>query len=448
MDDHEDCAAPPVAEFACDHLSAGGGGAETERQAESVPAVVPSGVPVRKRKRRRKRRRSVFVRDAETSASGLPSDCSAKNTAAPPAGPKPLPQPEAHSRRRKAYAARLAFGEERESAYAALDLGTNNCRLLVAVPGRPGRFRVVDAFSRIVRLGEGLAASGRLGEAAMDRAVAALAVCAQKLDGRRLAGLRMIATEACRTAENGACFIERVYRETGLKLDVIDRRTEARLAVSGCSSLVSRDTEGLVLFDIGGGSSEIALVDLSRRRTPRISDHIVSWTSLPTGVVSLAERHGGRDVTRETFEAMVAEVSAMLSCFEGSTRLAHVAAGDRFHLLGTSGTVTTLAGVHLGLKRYERRRVDGLWMDRASVDRMIETILGWSFDERKANPCIGSERADLVLAGCAILEAIRRHWPAERLRVADRGLREGMLNEMMSRDGVWRRRKRIGAHVP
>ncbi len=197
----------------------------------------------------------------------------AKNAAAPPAGPKPLPQPAcedgAHSRRRKAYAARLAFGEERESAYAALDLGTNNCRLLVAVPGRPGRFRVVDAFSRIVRLGEGLAASGRLGEAAMDRAVAALAVCAQKLDGRRLAGLRMIATEACRTAENGACFIERVYRETGLKLDVIDRRTEARLAVSGCSSLVSRDTEGLVLFDIGGGSSEIALVDLSRRRTPR-----------------------------------------------------------------------------------------------------------------------------------------------------------------------------------
>lgn len=451
MDDHEDCAAPPVAEFACDHLSAGGGGAETERQADSAPAAVRSATPVRKRKRRRKRRRGVFVRDAEAGASGAPSGRppnGAESSATPSRLPLPVHEDDAQSRRRKAYAARLAFGTEQESAYAALDLGTNNCRLLVAVPGKPGRFRVVDAFSRIVRLGEGLATSGRLGEAAMDRAVAALAVCAQKIGGRQLAGLRMIATEACRSAENGACFLDRVYRETGLRLEVIDRRTEARLAVSGCSSLIPRDTEGLVLFDIGGGSSEIALVDLSRRRTPRISDHIVSWTSLPTGVVTLAERYGGRDVTRETFEAMVAEVSAMLSRFEGSTRLAHVASGDRFHLLGTSGTVTTLAGVHLGLKRYDRRRVDGLWMERASVDRMIETILGWSFDERKANPCIGSERADLVLAGCAILEAIRRQWPAERLRVADRGLREGMLNEMMSRDGVWRRRKRIGVHAP
>ncbi|WEX12018.1 Ppx/GppA phosphatase family protein [Chelativorans sp. AA-79] len=388
-----------------------------------------------KRRRRRRRRRGVFVRDSEPRP--VRKDL--------PPGPVSLTPPplstELLLRRGRAYAARIARAHESESFYAALDLGTNNCRLLVAAPGRPGRFRVVDAFSRIVRLGEGLATSGRLSEAAMERAVEALAVCAQKLDGRRLAGARMIATEACRAAENGAHFLERVRRETGLELEIIDRQTEARLAVSGCGSLVSRETDGVVLFDIGGGSSEIALIDLSRHRTPKLADHIVSWTSLPTGVVSLAERFGGRHVTPESFEAMVVHVGEMLARFDGGGLLAHVAGTGRFHLLGTSGTVTTLAGVHLGLKRYDRRRVDGLWMDRESVDRIMDMILGWSFDERKANPCIGSERADLVLAGCAILEAIRRHWPAERLRVADRGLREGMLNEMMARDGVWRRRR-------
>ncbi|MDN2568429.1 Ppx/GppA family phosphatase, partial [Aquibium sp. A9E412] len=327
-------------------------------------------------------------------------------------------------------------------AYAALDLGTNNCRLLVAVPERPGQFRVVDAFSRIVRLGEGLTASGRLGEPAMQRAVEALGVCAGKLGARRLRRTRLIATEACRAAANGAEFLARVEAQTGLALEVIDRRTEARLAVSGCGSLVERGTEGVVLFDIGGGSSEIALIDLSGRRTPRLADHIVSWTSLPVGVVSLAERFGGRHVTPELFEAMVADVSALLAGFEGRDRLDHVAGGGRFHLLGTSGTVTTLAGVHLGLPRYDRRRVDGLWMDRAAVDRMIATLLGWDFDRRRANPCIGADRADLVLAGCAILEAIRRLWPSERLRVADRGLREGMLTEMMALDGAWRRSRR------
>ncbi|WP_246727693.1 Ppx/GppA phosphatase family protein [Chelativorans sp. Marseille-P2723] len=392
----------------------------------------------RRRKRCRRRRRGVYVRDREAASQEGPAlrpEQSSKPAAAPPPTRKLIFTPSFRS------------CQETEALYAALDLGTNNCRLLVATPSRPGRFRVVDAFSRIVRLGEGLAASGRLGEAAMDRAVDALAVCARKLDGRSVRRLRMIATEACRSAENGAHFMERVRRETGLTLEIIDRHTEARLAVSGCSSLVERNTEGLVLFDIGGGSSEIALIDLSKRSTPRLADHIVAWTSLPTGVVSLAEKFGGHVVTQEIFEEMVSEVTDMLSRFEGAERLSHLAGSGRFHLLGTSGTVTTLAGVHLGLRRYDRRRVDGLWMDRQSIDRMIETILGWSFDERKANPCIGTERADLVLAGCAILEAIRRQWPAERLRVADRGLREGMLNEMMARDGVWRRRRRIGAQA-
>lgn len=331
-----------------------------------------------------------------------------------------------------------------QPVYAALDLGTNNCRLLVAVPTRPGQFRVIDAFSRIVRLGEGLTANGRLGDAAMARAVDALAVCAAKLGLRQIRLSRLIATEACRAADNGEEFLARVTEETGLELEIIDRETEARLAVSGCGSLVEDDTDAVVLFDIGGGSSEIALIDLSGERSQHLARHIVSWTSLPVGVVSLAERFGGRHVTREVFDDMVADVARMLEAFEGRHRLGALASGGRFHLLGTSGTVTTLAGVYLGLERYDRKRVDGLWLERADVDAMTERLLGWDFAARVANPCIGADRADLVLAGCAILEAIRQVWPSERLRVADRGLREGILTELMASDGAWRRNRRRG----
>ena len=200
-----------------------------------------------------------------------------------------------------------------------------------------------------------------------------------------------------------------------------------------------------MLFDIGGGSSEIALIDVSGQRSPRLASHIVAWTSLPVGVVSLAERFGGREVTRASFDAMVADVAGMLENFEGRDRLDRFVSGSRFHLLGTSGTVTTLAGVHLGLERYDRRRVDGLWMDNANVDAMVEKLLSWDFQARVANACIGADRADLVLGGCAILEAIRAVWPSERLRVADRGLREGMLSELMGEEGVWRSGWRGGA---
>lgn len=402
------------------------------------------------RKRRKRRRgRKVFARDGaaqppQPQATGESAQAQSRpNGAAGVEAPRPRQAAEAAS------PARFSGGGERPAqrngqlpVYAALDLGTNNCRLLVAVPGRPGQFRVIDAFSRIVRLGEGLSSTGRLGQPAMDRAVEALKVCADKLGARKVRKARLIATEACRSAENGAEFLARVEDEAGLKLEIIDRKTEARLAVSGCGPLVERGTDGVVLFDIGGGSSEIALIDVSRHRTPRLANHIVSWTSLPVGVVSLAERFGGRHVTPAVFEAMVVEVARLLDGFEGRERLAHLASGAGFHLLGTSGTVTTLAGVHLGLERYDRRRVDGLWMDNGHVDAMIERLLSWDFDQRVANPCIGADRADLVLAGCAILEAIRRHWPSQRLRVADRGLREGMLSELMADDGVWRRNRR------
>ncbi|MER0237681.1 Ppx/GppA phosphatase family protein [Fulvimarina sp. MAC8] len=329
--------------------------------------------------------------------------------------------------------------------YAALDLGTNNCRLLMAVPTRPGQFRVVDAFSRIVRLGEGLGRTGSLSRDAMDRAASALAVCAQKIAARNVTHMRLIATEACRAAANGAEFLERVERDTGLKLEIVSQEAEARLAVSGCGSLIEPSTRGAVLFDIGGGSSEIALLDLRDGPTRKLASRIVAWTSLPIGVVSMAERHGGRNVTPEVFEKMIVETTEMISDFPGRDRLDKLIDTPKFHLLGTSGTVTTLAGIHLNLERYDRRQVDGLWLTQQEADELVQRILGWSFEERVANPCIGSDRADLVLAGCAILEGIRRVWPARALRVADRGLREGLLIEMMIADRVWDRQGRRSA---
>lgn len=326
--------------------------------------------------------------------------------------------------------------------YAALDLGTNNCRLLIAEPQERG-FRVVDAFSRIVRLGEGIGRSGRLSEAAMDRAVEALAVCRSKMADYKVRRMRLIATEACRAAENGPIFLERVRAETGLKLEIVNRETEARLAVAGCATLVDPKADGVVLFDIGGGSSELVWLDLRQRGEAKgfaLTRFIKAWTSLPVGVVTLSERHGGVTVTRAVFEEMVAEVSAMLDGFRGMDELVPMIADGRVHMLGTSGTVTTLAGIHLGLKRYDRRRVDGVWLEAGQVDAMVRQLSTMDFQDRVANPCIGLDRADLVLAGCAILEAIRQRWPCERLRVADRGLREGILVELMSRDGVWRRR--------
>jgi len=326
-----------------------------------------------------------------------------------------------------------ALGTDRGGAtYAALDLGTNNCRLLVARPTADG-FRVVDAFSRIIRLGEGVSASGRISDAAIDRAIGALAICRNKMRNRGVTRARLIATEACRAAVNGEEFRVHVAEKLGLELEVIDRETEATLAATGCTPLIDPQAEGVVLFDIGGGSSE--LVRLSRSQGvpggPPLPT-IAGWISLPHGVVTLAERHGGHNVTAETYEAMVREVAEFIAPFARE----HGGVGG-IHMLGTSGTVTTIAGVHLNLKRYDRNRVDGCWMNAQEISAVVEKLLDMSYDERVASPCIGAERADLVLAGCAILEAIRRAFPCPRLRVADRGLREGMLVQMMREDGVW-----------
>lgn len=375
-------------------------------------------------------------------------------TTAPHHGSGPATAPRTHSGthryRDSAHGAQpSSLDPANGTVYGALDLGTNNCRLLLARPSRRG-FRVVDAFSRIIRLGEGVSHSGQLSETAMTRTIEALKVCAAKLERHQVTRARFVATEACRIAQNGMEFIGRVRERCGLEIEVLNPELEARLAVSGCSSLVDSSADYVLVFDIGGGSSEIIWLDLTRdgarRRGPggRIAADaaIVAWTSLPVGVVTLAERFDGRNVRHDDFEAMVASVTKLLAPFEAHHRFSERIGGRSVHFLGTSGTVTTIAGILLGLPRYDRNKVDGSWLAVPDIFSVTQNLLAKSYTERIAEPCIGRERADLVLAGCAILEAVLRMWPAQRLRVADRGLREGILTTLMLEDGVWRQGRR------
>lgn len=312
------------------------------------------------------------------------------------------------------------------TSYAAIDLGTNNCRLLIAKPSADG-FVVVDAFSRIVRLGEGLAATGALSQVAMDRAVAALSVCAEKLRTRQVTLARSVATEACRRASNGAEFIARVKRETGIALDIISAQEEARLAVLGCHALLEPGDGPALIFDIGGGSTELVLVE-SSGPVPRIID----WLSMPWGVVSLTECEGVPedshvDARTAAYARMRARVAEAVAPF--AARIP--AQADQPRLLGTSGTVTTLASVHLDLPKYNRQLIDGLIVPTGSMRAISQRLSLLTLDERRALPSIGPERADLVVAGCAILEAILDIWPAPRLGIADRGIREGILRCLM-----------------
>lgn len=321
------------------------------------------------------------------------------------------------------------------ACYGALDLGTNNCRLLLAKPTERG-FVIVDAFSRIVRLGEGLGTSGRLKDAAMDRTIEALRVCSNKLKWHKVGRARLVATEACRLAENGEAFIRRVSEDVGLELEIINRETEAMLAAAGAEALIGEDAESAIVFDIGGGSTEVMWV---ARKSE--GGEVKAWISLAAGVVTLSERHGGgRDVTEQNFADMCGDVRRLLKPFvdEVTAGMATQTAPD--HLLGTSGTVTTIAGVHLGLRHYDRSVVDGCWLEGHDADRVTGALRAMSYEDRMRNGCIGRERADLVLAGCAILEEIRTAFPGRRIRVADRGLREGILAHLMKADGHLGRR--------
>jgi exopolyphosphatase/guanosine-5'-triphosphate,3'-diphosphate pyrophosphatase len=342
--------------------------------------------------------------------------------AAAPLPPALLPQDYAPTR--PAYPRRTAAN------FAALDLGTNNCRLLVARP-TGGGFRVVDAFSRIVRLGEGLAATGALGEEAMARTIAALKVCADKLASRHIAGGRYVATEACRRAVNCEGFLGRVRDEVGLDLEIISTKEEARLVVTGCAPLLHPRIPYGIVFDIGGGSTEIVWLRLWGGERKHRRPQILASTSLPFGVVTWTDRFGGGEVSPATYRTMIAEAAAALVPFEAANQIGrHVKAG-RVQMLGSSGTVTTLAGIHLALPRYTRALVDGSMLTFAQIDAVSAHLAGLDLAGRAANPCIGHERADLVLSGCAILDAICATWPVGRLRVADRGVREGILLDLM-----------------
>ncbi|MGI8943657.1 MAG: Ppx/GppA phosphatase family protein [Qipengyuania sp.] len=337
-----------------------------------------------------------------------------------PATPRPEPSPEAEP-----------TSISRRQAYAALDLGTNNCRLLIARPSGEN-FTVIDAFSRVVRLGEGLAASGRLSDAAMERTLAALHVCAEKLLRRRVHLARSVATEACRRASNGEEFIARVREETGIALDIITAQEEARLAVLGCHVLLEQQPGPAVIFDIGGGSTELVLVEPGDK-VPRIVD----WMSVPWGVVSLTDSVRPPDGTSKGRAARYAEMRRIVdeSFAAFAERIAATArAAPAVRLLGTSGTVTTLASLHLELPQYDRQAVDGLIVPSQSMRGITQRLSTMSRKDRGTLPCIGDDRADLVVAGCAILESILDIWPAEELGVADRGIREGILRSLMAAD--------------
>ncbi|MEL7684363.1 Ppx/GppA phosphatase family protein [Citromicrobium bathyomarinum] len=359
--------------------------------------------------------------------------------------PKPTNSPKRHrksdGRRRNSAAKRTPAPGQKgprggRQAYAALDLGTNNCRLLIARPSGQD-FTVIDAFSRVVRLGEGLALSGRLSDEAMDRALGALHVCAEKLRRRNVFLARSVATEACRRAVNGAQFIDRVREETGIVLDIISAQEEARLAVLGCHVLLEQGDGPALIFDIGGGSTELILVGPGEGAIPRILD----WQSVPWGVVSLTDTvMGGMTPGQaddeqgrlDLYAAMRRTVDESFAPF--ARRIGDAPSAEDIRLLGTSGTVTTLASLHLQLPHYDRRAVDGLIVPSRSMRDISAHLSGLSLADRAKVPCIGTDRAELVVAGCAILESILDLWPAERLGVADRGIREGILRSLVSGD--------------
>jgi exopolyphosphatase/guanosine-5'-triphosphate,3'-diphosphate pyrophosphatase len=339
------------------------------------------------------------------------------------------------------------FGPRRLApTYAALDLGTNNCRLLIASP-TGGGFRILEAFSRIVRLGEGLSRTGRLDPGAQARTLAALKICADKIARRGVLRVRAVATQACRQAQDGEAFIAEAAERTGLRFEIISPREEARLSVMGCLNLLDHDAAAALVMDVGGGSTELSWVDLRdgalRRHVGPCAPQrlpIRAWLSIPVGVVTLAERFPEpAPASAAWFAEMVAHVRGHIARFRHAEHLRPIFAARRAHMIGSSGAITSLAGLHLGLNRYERARVDGLWMSRQECGAAADRLMGLDLAARAASPCIGADRADLVLAGAAILQAVQDLWPCERVRVADRGLREGILLSMMAEDRAGRR---------
>ncbi len=325
-------------------------------------------------------------------------------------------------------ARRSRRGRRDSSRVAALDLGTNNCRLLIASPSRGGNLRIVDSFSRIVRLGEGVAHTGELSSAAIDRTIAALKICSDHIQAKGARRVRAIATEACRRASNASVLLERARDEAGIELTIISATEEARLAAVGCAPLIDPQADGGLIFDIGGGSTEVIWMRRDERGVP----FVAASASEPAGVVTLSDEWAGRPADREGFSAMRAEmIERFRPLRAGMGRLAPFDPVTH-HLLGTSGTVTTLAGIALGLARYNRDRVDASWHRCADILSIIDRLVDLDLKGRAAVGCVGADRADLIVPGCAIFAAIVELWPCAQLRVADRGLREGILRELLA----------------
>lgn len=392
------------------------------------PGVHSEEAPKRRRRNRRGRRRKARD-DVSSSAEG--GGAQARRLGGPDSANKD-PQKKRQDREgRRTETHDSGSRRQARAVYSAIDLGTNNCRLLIARPTRGG-FRVIDAFSRIVRLGEGVGANNRLSDEAMDRTIEALKICAEKIARRGVTCMRHVATEACRVADNSEEFVARVKRETGINLDVISAGEEARLAVMGCQSLIAPGNRNALVFDIGGGSTELIWVRVHAGQRTEIS----GWMSIPWGVVNLSEKFGvsGDSLGIDRYEEMVGLVVEHLQAFEDVHKVSEVVSRRRTQFLGTSGTVTTLASLHLNLPRYVREKVDGAWMKSQDIHGLSRRVASMSHEERASQPCIGPERADLVVAGCAILEAILGMWNVPSLRVADRGIREGILRGLMQMD--------------
>ncbi len=336
--------------------------------------------------------------------------------------------------------------------YAALDLGTNSCRMLIAQP-KGNQFHVVDSFSKSVQLGQGLEKSGRLSRAGINRTIQAMRICKKKLAQHDVRRMRFVATEATRRASNGAEFVAQVQRETGIELEIIEPEEEARLAVVSCAPLVSSRTEQLLVVDIGGGSTELVWIDLSKvprverpraimrlhagfandETSPFPTARVVDWISVPLGVATLRDQFNDVADDPGRFALMSWFFEEKLSAFSPYEA---EQAREGFQIIGTSGTVTTVAASHLGLRRYDRNKVDGLRMTSDQIDKVIRSYLELGPDGRRADPRIGRDRQALIMSGAAILQALLRIWPTDRLSVADRGLREGLLYAQMSADGV------------
>ncbi len=340
-----------------------------------------------------------------------------------------------------------AAAEER--IYAALDLGTNNCRLLIATALRGGdvdahvapssvsapTIKVFDSFSRVVRLGEGVSHAGVLSEDAMERTMSALKACQKKLSRYRIADARYVATEACRRAANGADFLNLVKQETGIDIDIISSEEEARLAFLGCSSLLTQGTKRAIVFDIGGGSTELMWIDVERTRPGMMqddNDHITDWLSIGHGVMNLADRFGGPTFADVAFDDMVKFLIGQLTPFDEANDINQIIGDSSVQLLSTSGTVTTLAAIHLDLPRYDRARIDGITLDIGDIRSTIRKLLGMRPSERFNHPCIGPDRADFIISGCAIFEAISSMWPTGKITIADRGVREGIILSLIN----------------